>query len=374
MPPTSPTTFSCFNSRAHGGRDNACAPSVACWLFQFTRPRGARPTARLRPARQARGFNSRAHGGRDRRPPAGRRGAAGFNSRAHGGRDRLFRPRVRGHRVSIHAPTGGATRMLVAAMDAARRFQFTRPRGARLTSVVATARQYWFQFTRPRGARHSGSILADLAEEFQFTRPRGARPDGGRSRAGNQCFNSRAHGGRDNSALIGARLGFVSIHAPTGGATKSSSVIARSPLFQFTRPRGARHERGRGRRRQRPSFNSRAHGGRDLISAPLMCSPVVSIHAPTGGATRFRHLYAALDGFNSRAHGGRDLPRHRRKRNICGFQFTRPRGARPSRAGVYPGGRSFNSRAHGGRDVFLSFGLLGRKVSIHAPTGGATAC
>ncbi len=78
--------------------------------------------------------------------------------------------------------------------------------------------------------------------EFQSTRPRGARL-------------------ADVDDL--SSLNWVSIHAPTGGATQLNYT-------DFT-------------------------------------SSVVSIHAPTGGATREpRHYLTTVGCFNPRAHGGRD--------------------------------------------------------------------
>ena len=56
-------------------------------------------------------------------------------------------------------------------------------------------------------------------------------------------------------------------------------------------------------------------------------------------------------GFNPRAHGGRDAISHCFSIVACGFQSTRPRGAR----------LKFDFQAE-----------LQRDVSIHAPTGGAT--
>ena len=55
-------------------------------------------------------------------------------------------------------------------------------------------------------------------------------------------------------------------------------------------------------------FNSRAHGGRDPSLAHIGEQAVVSIHAPTGGAT-IRKLGVGMKekSFNSRAHGGRDV-------------------------------------------------------------------
>ena len=122
-------------------------------------------------------------------------------------------------------------------------------------------------------------------------------------------FNPRAHGGRD-----------------TAKVTRPSSGL----MFQSTRPRGARL-------RRRPgipniaSFNPRAHGGRDLrLPALVGLNPLVSIHAPTGGAT---------------------LSPPYSTNTALVFQSTRPRGARRVRGLGRRGGAG---------------------VSIHAPTGGAT--
>ncbi len=106
--------------------------SKASMLFQSTRPRGARQTFQSRRSRASQGFNPRAHAGRDGtcisaspRPkkfqstrPRGARpvtefvltGMACFNPRAHAGRDWRWRAdALRLPKVSIHAPTRGAT-------------------------------------------------------------------------------------------------------------------------------------------------------------------------------------------------------------------------------------------------------------------------
>ena len=91
-----------------GGATGYPAVPPCAGRFQFTRPRGARPQE-LFALRQPAGFNSRAHGGRDPGRAEGVPRQDGFNSRAHGGRD-ASRARHPGRpRVSIHAPTGGAT-------------------------------------------------------------------------------------------------------------------------------------------------------------------------------------------------------------------------------------------------------------------------
>ena len=148
------------------------------------------------------------------------------------------------------------------------------------------------------------------------------------------CFNSRAHGGRDRSP-----------------ATRGSAATR---------------------------FNSRAHGGRDCSSFLLGAPRLVSIHAPTGGATTCEHTARGphAGSFNSRAHGGRDplvtypydgstvsihaptggaTPSRCRRPTRRRFQFTRPRGARLSPWRKTRRGAGFNSRAHGGRDTFCRF-------------------
>jgi len=56
------------------------------------------------------------------------------------------------------------------------------------------------------------------------------------------------------------------------------------------------------------SFNPRAHAGRDAELCDMGGMSVVSIHAPTQGATYYRRSACRLcDGFNPRAHAGRDI-------------------------------------------------------------------
>ena len=120
-------------------------------------------------------------------------------------------------------------------------------------------------------------------------------------------------------------------------------------------------------------FNSRAHGGRDGRAPDYAARGGVSIHAPTGGATCSCGDRRSRRGFNSRAHGGRDL-RRRNYRRQCSCFNSRAHGGRDwwrSRSSASP--HCFNSRAHGGRDRDREGLQRGDAVSIHAPTGGATA-
>ena len=187
----------------------------------------------------------------------------GFNSRAHGGRDNIHTLAHGGERVSIHAPTGGATGQRRGDEDGAW-FQFTRPRGARRPRPRGIRLRTRFN-SRAHGGRDVDSLCRFPCRVFQFTRPRGARRPPKCNRTNATCFNSRAHGGRDfisaktsavkmcfNSRAHGGRdrldvrhIGRVevSIHAPTGGATRHVDEQRKQGAFQFTRPRGARRAR-----------------------------------------------------------------------------------------------------------------------------------
>ena len=184
--------------------------------------------------------------------------------------------------VSIHAPTGGATNIEIGA------------------SVFSP-----FQFTRPRGARHATGAESDL-QGVSIHAPTGGATDEILER---YC--------RTN----------VSIHAPTGGATCAPTRPRMGLLFQFTRPRGAR------RRLCSPSrpfrgFNSRAHGGRDDHAGGTSFAFVVSIHAPTGGATAAGLVLASTVAFQFTRPRGARLASECRAATATTFQFTRPRGAR----------------------------------------------
>ena len=160
------------------------------------------------------------------------------------------------------------------------------------------------------------------------TRPCGARLNNANVGCLFYGFNPRAHVGRDSSAKC-----------------------HRAPLL---------------------CFNPRAHVGRDDWRAQQGYERVVSIHAPTWGATALRWRVVLLSRFNPRAHGGRDnvkivakvkrselqstRPRGAQRAQTIdssmesAFQSTRPRGARLQLMPTTLRAWSFNPCAHGGRD------------------------
>ena len=210
--------------------------------FQFTRPRGARPSAAA---------------------AAGCIPRVSIHAPARGA-TRGRRAEVRSERVSIHAPARGAT-------CASRR---RCPRGPR--SFNSRARE-------GRDFSHAGE--QGWHPMFQFTRPRGAR-----------------HGRRD-ARLVHHR---VSIHAPARGATSSSLACSASIWFQFTRPRGARHGLGE-INVSKKCFNSRAREGRDILFPSKSNNILFQFTRPRGARHEPKELSPLIQGFNSRAREGRDM-------------------------------------------------------------------
>ena len=99
-------------------------------------------------------------------------------------------------------------------------------------------------------------------------------------------FNPRSHAGSDSIVPCVCRRQWVSIHAPTQGATVLSSQAFTIEIeFQSTLPRRERRDQTRNSRKDTK----------------------VSIHAPTQGATHSRHCsHDLLCRFNPRSHAGSD--------------------------------------------------------------------
>jgi len=121
-------------------------------------------------------------------------------------------------------------------------FQSTRPRGARLTCNAVFVTFMLFQSTRPRGARR----LLNLRPIFQNIRfnPRArVGRDGDCRKTSNfqQCFNPRARVGRDNRLpFLLPAMSCFNPRARVGRDVCLRRVTMPRPLFQSTRPRGAR--------------------------------------------------------------------------------------------------------------------------------------
>ena len=190
---------------------------------------------------------------------------------------------------------------------------------------------------------------------FQSTRPRGARRHRGNFHEYRQLISIHAptRGATDDGQGRGNTI-FISIHAPTRGAT-ITPAFRRRPLLYFNPRAHAGRDIGQVAGFAKNShFNPRAHAGRDFTGVDYRGRDIViSIHAPTRGATGFsRARPDRTSDFNPRAHAGRDVWQNRPGRIHYQFQSTRPRGARL-------------------QDQCRCVGWI--IISIHAPTRGATS-
>ena len=120
--------------------------------------------------------------------------------------------------VSIHAPTWGATTLILCSVSRFS-FQSTHPHGVRLLLQVETLILDRFQSTHPHGVRQPWGLI-----NLSYT----------------ISFNPRTHMGCDfNGVLPKAQYG-VSIHAPTWGATLRLVRYKLVLMFQSTHPHGVR--------------------------------------------------------------------------------------------------------------------------------------
>ena len=120
--------------------------------------------------------------------------------------------------------------------------------------------------------------------------------------------STHPHGVRLSTSNKSTRLIWVSIHAPTRGATYNAD----------------------GTLTNLKSFNPRTHTGCDVLKISETEIPSVSIHAPTRGATQRTPIYGyRASGFNPRTHTGCDYPIESSVDNrIASFQSTHPHGVR----------------------------------------------
>ena len=164
-------------------------------------------------------------------------------------------------------------------------------------------------------------------------------------------FNPRSHEGSDAasrsflcfSALFQSTL-------PRGERLQPGQMVSQNLLFQSTLPRGERPSPSRTTTR-RCNFNPRSHEGSDVVVINgFSVNQVISIHAPTRGATS-RSEDVAL---------------------TAGFQSTLPRGERPFTTFSNCLIVNFNPRSHEGSDFHDRSCSRYSGISIHAPTRGAT--
>ena len=208
-----------------------------------------------------------------------------FNPRTHVGCDRQGGRRSAALLISIHAPTWGATGTN-SSNSIPRKFQSTHPRGVRRILPGTFSGFPEFQSTHPRGVRRKEIARLTSIVTFQSTHPRGVR--------------------RSLCELAPSCAKFQSTH-PRGVRLEGANMGNKYSEFQSTHPRGVR-------------LNKRCN---------IIANFVISIHAPTWGAT-----WITIIDFLIRP----------------GFQSTHPRGVRRSSHYIKPQVSHFNPRTHVGCD------------------------
>ena len=165
--------------------------------------------------------------------------------------------------VSIHAPTGGATVSIFSSNVGDTKFQSTHPRGVRPVQETRSGMDR-VSIHAPTGGATSSALFLSIIALFQSTHPRGVRLTNFQIYFTINGFNPRTHGGCDNNSPQPSAVNLtVSIHAPTGGATRVSHGSAlHQRKFQSTHPRGVRPMTAPSAARV-ICFNPRTHGGCD---------------------------------------------------------------------------------------------------------------
>ena len=142
-----------------------------------------------------------------------------------------------------------------------------------------------FQSTHPRRVRHPLQRPNKTSVRFQSTHPRRVRPQVTNQDALIPFVSIHAPTQGATSKEIWDKLNDdVSIHAPTQGATQQRLINEQESKFQSTHPRRVRLMILATSIRS-ASFNPRTHAGCDPDNIKLSQRTYVSIHAPTQGAT-----------------------------------------------------------------------------------------
>ena len=210
---------------------------------------------------------------------------------------------------------------------------------------------------------------------FQSTHPHGVRHAPNVTIRAFACFNPRTHTGCDVVSCFLGGANWVSIHAPTRGATYCLCRSGKSNRkFQSTHPHGVRHNVTVKLPFKQLGFNPRTHTGCDTKRLyRVNLGRMVSIHAPTRGATYREIAYALNRGFNPRTHTGCDNTVTGQPLQIIGFNPRTHTGCDPPKKHETTLSPGFNPRTHTGCDVAKRILQIYIHVSIHAPTRGATA-
>ena len=165
-------------------------------------------------------------------------------------------------------------------------------------------------------------------------------------------FNPRSHEGSDRSTGRLSTVLCISIHAPTRGATYAQSATENVDVYFNPRSHEGSDLRQSASTCQKSFQSTLPRGERQAADSIQARKGIISIHAPTRGATK---QYRAKTNVNAK------------------FQSTLPRGER--QISTYPvlWRQKFQSTLPRGERLPVQINILPALfISIHAPTRGAT--
>ena len=201
--------------------------------------------------------------------------------------------------------------------------------------VPSFRNMYVFQSTLPRGERHSRTGQSDKSYNFNPRSHEGSDAVFAMRKQHLNYFNPRSHEGSDSAPLHGKQIRseFQST-LPRGERPSSSASLAYFQVISIHAPtRGATVEDCTNHISELISIHAPTRGATKLDNAEAQREKI-SIHAPTRGATISWSLTVTT------------------KR----FQSTLPRGERHALARFFFFVENFNPRSHEGSDIFSNSG------------------
>ena len=255
--------------------------------------------------------------------------------------------------ISTHAPAGGATGKLCAAI-----------------------RAQLFLLTPLREGRLAVRRLAFLGGIFLLTPLREGRR-GHRYKATRNCihFYSRPCGRGDEDALDAAHKAIISTHAPAGGATKSNYICPTMVSYFYSRPcgRGDASERAVSRNSPPISTHAPAGGATGKLCAAIRAQLFLLTPLREGRLAVRRLAFLGGIFLLTPLREGRRGHRYKATRNCIHF-YSRPCGRGDGIIYRTAGGPDFiSTHAPAGGATRRQARRRGREViSTHAPAGGAT--
>ena len=145
-------------------------------------------------------------------------------------------------------------------------------------------------------------------------------------------------------------------------------------IFQSTLPREERRAKRTCLPKEPSDFNPRSHERSDPQPTPLVCPPTfISIHAPTRGATQgVIDLHSGLYDFNPRSHERSDKEHGVIEADHENFNPRSHERSDCKCSTINAISTYFNPRSHERSDAENETEIAVLKISIHAPTRGAT--